>query len=133
MPKILGVSHVALTVRDMEKSAEWYQRVFGWIELGRLVDGEALPPRILLLDASSGFALGLAQPDDGSRDDFDYRRTGLDHLAFGLADEDELASWGAHLDEIGVARSPVRELALGKFITFEDPDGIQLELWVTRR
>ena len=132
MPTILGVSHLALTVRDMEKSAEWYQRVFGWIELGRLGKGEAIPPRILLLDPSSGFALALAEPEDGSRDDFDYRRTGLDHLAFGLGDEEELTSWAAHLDELAIAHSPVRELDLGKFVSFEDPDGIQLELWVTR-
>ena len=132
MPTMLGVSHVALTVRDMEKSAEWYQRVFGWIDLGRLVNGEAIPPRILLFDGSSGFALGLAQPEDASGDDFDYRRTGLDHLAFGLADYDELDRWVAHLDELGVAHSPIRELDLGKFVSFEDPDGIQLELWVTR-
>lgn len=133
VPAILGVSHVALTVRDMEKSAEWYQRVFGWVELGRLVDDEAIPPRILLFDMSSGFALGLTQPRDGSADDFDYRRTGLDHLAFGVSDDDELARWSAHLDEVGVAHSPVRELELGKFVSFEDPDGIQLELWLTRR
>src|SRR5688500_16840540 len=105
----------------MEKSAEWYQRVFGWMEIGRLVDGEGLPPRILLFDASSGFALGLSQPEGASADDFDYRRTGLDHLAFGLSDYEELDRWGAHLDDLGVARSPVRELAIGKFISFEDP------------
>ena len=132
MPTILGVSHVALTVRDMEKSAEWYQRVFGWIELGRLVDGEGIPPRILLFDASSLLAVGLSQPEGGSADDFDYKRTGLDHLAFGLSDEEELTRWAAHLDELGVAHSPVRELDLGKFVSFEDPDGIQLELWVNR-
>lgn len=117
----------------MDASAEWYQRVFGWIELGRLVKGEAISPRILLFDASSGFALGLSQPEGGSGDDFDYRRTGLDHLAFGLADEEELGRWVAHLDEIGVDHSPVRELDLGKFVSLEDPDGIQLELWVNRR
>ena len=130
MPTILGVSHVALTVRDMEKSAEWYQRVFGWVELGRLVDGEAIPPRILLLDPSSFLAVGLAQPTDGSADDFDYRRTGLDHLAFGLSDYEELDGWVTHLDDLGIEHSPVRELDLGKFVSFEDPDGIQLELWL---
>lgn len=133
MPTNLGVSHVSLTVRDMEKSAEWYKRVFGWVEIGRLVDGEAISPRILLFDAVTGFALGLSQPGDASADDFDYRRTGLDHLAFGLSDYEELDGWGAHLDDLGVARSPVRELDLGRFVSFEDPDGIQLELWVNRR
>jgi glyoxylase I family protein len=84
----------------------------------------------LLLDPSTFFALGLCQPEDGSSDPFDHRRTGLDHFAFKIADEDELKSWIAHLDEIGVAHSPVRELDLGKFVSFEDPDGIQFELWL---
>ena len=132
MPAILGVSHVALTVRDMAASAEWYQRVFGWMELARYGPEDAFSPRILLFDTASGFALGLSQPDGASTDDFDYRRTGLDHLALGVADEDELGRWMSHLDEIGVAHSPVRELPIGKFISFEDPDGIQLELWTNR-
>ena len=30
----------------------------------------------------------------------------------------------------GVAHSPVRVLDLGRFVSFEDPDGIQFELWL---
>ena len=133
MPAILGVSHVALTVRDMETSAEWYQRVFGWTELGRLAKGEAFSPRILLFDPSTGLVVGLSQPEDGSGDDFDYRRVGLDHLAFAVANDEELRGWMTHLDDVGVEHSPIRELDLGKFVSLEDPDGIQLELWLTRR
>ena len=33
-------------------------------------------------------------------------------------------------DELGVPHSPVRVLDLGRFVSFEDPDGIQFELWV---
>ena len=129
-PSIVGASHIALCVRDMEASAAWYQRVFGWIELRRFAAGEAGTPRIILFDPASFFALGVCQPEDGSGDEFDYRRTGLDHFAFGVADHAELDRWAAHLDELGVAHSPVRETALGKFISFEDPDGIQFELWL---
>src|SRR4051812_7245948 len=109
MPSIQGASHVALTVRDMEASAEWYRRVFGWQELRRYAAGEAGTPRILLLDPTTFFAVGLCQPGDGSGEPFDHRRTGLDHLAFKVADEGELNSWIAHLDELGVAHSPIRE------------------------
>jgi hypothetical protein len=36
----------------------------------------------------------------------------------------------AHLEEAGVSPSPVREVpGLGRFVSFEDPDGIQFELW----
>ncbi|HEX9969154.1 MAG TPA: VOC family protein [Acidimicrobiales bacterium] len=129
-PSISGASHVALTVRDMVASAEWYQRVFGWIVLARFAPGEAGTPRVLLFDPASGFALGLCQPEDGQGEAFDHRRTGLDHFAFGLADQGTLDQWIAHLDELGVEHSPVRELSLGKFISFEDPDGIQFELWL---
>ena len=130
MPSIQGASHMGLTVRDMEASAEWYQRVFGWQVLGRLGADEAGTPRILLLDPQSFFVVGLCQPADGSADAFDYRRTGLDHFAFKVGDEDELHSWIAHLDDLGITHSPVRELDLGKFVSFEDPDGIQFELWL---
>lgn len=129
MPSIRGASHVALTVRDLDASADWYQRVFGWVVLRRFTAGEAGTPRILLFDPDSGFALGLCQPEDGSNDGFDHRRTGLDHFAFGVVDEVELEQWVAHLDGQGVAHSPVRVLDLGRFVSFEDPDGIQFELW----
>ncbi len=131
LPSSRGASHVGMTVRDMDASALWYQRVFGWIVLRRFSEGEAGSPRIILYDPGSGFAYGLCQPHDRSGDSFDYRRTGLDHFALSVADNDELERWIAHLDALGVTHSPVRELELGRFISLEDPDGIQLELWVT--
>jgi glyoxylase I family protein len=91
---------------------------------------EAGTPRILLLDRSSYLVDGLCQPEDGSDAPFDHRHTGLDHFAFKVADEPEFDRWLAHLDILGVAHSPVRVLDLGRFVSFEDPDGIQFELWL---
>lgn len=130
LPSTRGASHVAFTVRDMDASAEWYGRVFGWMILRRFDAGEAGTPRVILYDPGSGFALGLCQPHDGSDDSFDHRRTGLDHFAVAVSDDSELERWSAHLDALGVAHSPVRESDLGRFVSLEDPDGIQLELWV---
>jgi glyoxylase I family protein len=62
---------------------------------------------------------------------FGLRRTGLDHIAFEVADRAELTSWIAHLDELGVAHSPVRELGYSCFVSLEDPDRVQIELWLT--
>jgi glyoxylase I family protein len=129
MPSIQGASHVAFTVRDMEASAVWYQQVFGWQVLRRYGADEAGTPRIVLIDPSSLFVVALCQPDDGSDSAFDHRHPGLDHFAFKVAD-DELDSWMAHLDALAVAHSDVRRLDLGRFVSFEDPDGIQFELWV---
>jgi glyoxylase I family protein len=131
MPSILGASHIALTVRDMGLSTAWYQRVFGWTVLRRLSAEEAGSQRVLLLDPQTFFVVGLCQPADGAGERFDHRTTGLDHFAFGVADDDELARWSAHLEQQGVTPSPVRQVpGLGRFISFEDPDGIQFELWV---
>ncbi|WP_040339501.1 VOC family protein [Candidatus Blastococcus massiliensis] len=130
MPSLAGASHLALTVRDMEASADWYRRVLGLQELRRYGADEAGSPRILLLDRASFFVVGLCQYDGSSAGAFDHRRTGLDHFAFKVADEAELDRWIAHLDEQGVPHSPVRVLDLGRFVSFEDPDGIQFELWL---
>ena len=129
MPATQGASHLALTVRDMDASAQWYVRVLGWQVLRRYGADEAGTPRVLLLDPASFFVLGLCQPEGASAEAFDHRRTGLDHLALAVADAAELDRWAEHLDALGVPRSPVRVLDLGRFLSFEDPDGIQLELW----
>jgi glyoxylase I family protein len=115
----------------MDASAIWYRRVFGWTVLRRIPAGEAGSPRVLLLDPQSFFVVGLCQPTDAAGGRFDYRTTGLDHFAFTVADDDQLAQWSAHLEEEGVVPSPVRHVSgLGRFISFEDPDGIQFELWL---
>lgn len=129
-PPITGASHVAFTVRDMEASAEWYQRVFGWQVLRRYDGDPAGSPRILLVDPATLFVVGLCQPVDGDGSAFDHRRTGLDHFAFRIADATDLDRWADHLDDLGIPHSPVRILDLGRFVSFEDPDGIQFELWV---
>jgi glyoxylase I family protein len=131
MPAITGASHVAFTVLDMNASARWYERIFGWAEFRRFTGEEAGTPRVLLLDPENLFVLALCQPNDGERAGFDHRRTGLDHFGFGVADSAELEEWRLHLESQGVLASPVREVpGLGRLISFEDPDGIQLELWV---
>jgi glyoxylase I family protein len=131
MPTTTGPSHLALTVTDMEASAAWYQRIFGWLELRRFTAEEAGSARVLLLDPGSFFVLGLCQPADATGADFSHRVTGLDHFALSVPSTDELQAWAAHLAAEGVPASPVREVpGLGRFISFEDPDGIQFELWV---
>jgi len=130
-PRLSGASHIALTVRDMEASAQWYQRVFGWQVLRRYTGEEAGSPRILLLDPNTFFALGLCQPSDAASEAFDHRRVGLDHFAFKIADQAELDAWHSHLDDEGVDHSPIQDVeGPGRFISFEDPDGIQFELWL---
>lgn len=133
MPTFLRALHMALTVRDMRVSAEWYERVLGFdfVREFQVAPGDPGIPRILLLHQRSGFLLGLCDHAGRTGDSFDPLRTGLDHVAFEVADRAELDSWVAHLDQLGVGHSPVRELGHSSFVSVEDPDGIQIELWLT--
>ncbi|MCU4184454.1 VOC family protein [Acidiferrimicrobium sp. IK] len=64
---------------------------------------------------------------------FDEKGTGLDHVAFEVADIDELQQWADRLDSIGVAHSAIRSVTDPvpfSTVVFRDPDNIQLELIV---
>jgi glyoxylase I family protein len=130
MPEIIGAGHVALTVRDMDASARWYETLFEWPVIRRFDLGEHEVPLRTLYDPRGSLAISLCEPPERSGDAFDFRRTGLDHLALRVAHEQELDRWAERLDALRIDRSPVRDAGDGvKFITFEDPDGIRLEFY----
>jgi glyoxylase I family protein len=59
---------------------------------------------------------------------FDEDGTGLDHLAFRLESKAELDSAAEHLDTLGIAHEPVKDIGIMYILEFRDPDGIALEL-----
>jgi catechol 2,3-dioxygenase-like lactoylglutathione lyase family enzyme len=128
MPSFTHTIHVGLTTRDRHVSAEWYQRVLGFRFVKEFDTGI---PRTLLMHPDSGFLVGLYNHPDASGDRFSPLRTGLDHFALAVADEDQLGAWLIELDRLRVEHSPVRDLGHSRFISLEDPDGIQIELWLT--
>jgi glyoxylase I family protein len=125
-----GISHLDLSVSDVEASAAWYQRVLGLHRVRR----SDLPGRtmIVLLHRPSGLIIGLNQHDDMPGGEFDERRCGLDHVGFTVAERAELEVWQARLVELEVAHSPVADVDSGAALVFRDPDNIQLEMWWTR-
>jgi catechol 2,3-dioxygenase-like lactoylglutathione lyase family enzyme len=134
MPEFTRALHVGLTVRDMHQSADWYMRVLGFrfVKEFKGPPEEQGSPRILLLHPQSGFLVGLVNHPHRSADAFSPLRTGLDHLGLEVAHEVDLATWIAHFDALGVEHSPIRDLGHSAFVSLEDPDGIQFEMWFTR-
>ncbi len=131
-PGLTGIQHVGLTVRDVEASAEWYEQVLG---LQRQFEephhhsnegGYA----VVLGTPDMSLNVGLDHHPANSGDGFDPTRTGLDHVCFQVSGTDALAAWVAHLDQQGVGNSGVYAMEGTPFslVTFNDPDGIQLEL-----
>ena len=66
---------------------------------------------------------------DVSRERFSEFRVGLDHVAFGCADRDELEQRARHLDGLGVTHGGVVDAHYGSGVSFRDPDGIALEFF----
>ena len=121
-----ALTHVAVTVTDLEVSQAWYSMVFG---VEPVLDEDTGPFRHIVFPMGSTL-LGLhGFPDLVSNDDFDERRPGLDHIAFGCASRDELVAWASRLDELGVSHGGVVDAGYGSGLSFRDPDNIALELF----
>ena len=127
-----SVAHVRLTVTDIERSRKFYESVFGWpiaIEVPPNADAET--------EAALGFLFGGVIYNIGhaliglrpvASDSFDEDRVGLDHLAFKVAGKAEIEEAVTHLDELGIAHEPVKDIGQMYILEFRDPDGIALEL-----
>jgi catechol 2,3-dioxygenase-like lactoylglutathione lyase family enzyme len=134
MATFTGMAHVAFTVSDMEASAEWWRTVLGFQRLRRIDEPPTgqRHPRILTRHPPSGLVLGLHEPHGRSGDRFEPARTGLDHISLAVTDRAALVEWIAHLEGLGLAHSPIRSFEGAEFISLEDRDGIQIELWAPR-
>lgn len=120
------LQHVALSVSDIVKSAEWYTGLF---DLQLVADfTEPAPMKVFMTPA--GQAIDLRQDPDVVHEPFSESRVGLDHMAFSCVDRAELDDWLARLVEHGVANSGVIESPFGWHVNFRDPDGIPLEFYL---
>jgi catechol-2,3-dioxygenase len=128
MPQIMGFSHVELTVSNCERSLVWWHEVLGFNLVNRH-RGETFEVNAMV--HPSGAVVDVMTHDATAASDvFDERRIGLDHLAFRVADRDELQQWVTHLDAKGVAHSGIIDIGYGPTLVFRDPDNIQLEFYV---
>lgn len=128
MPPISGYHHVSLTVTDIDKSADWYCEVLGF---KKFTDFERDGCRkILVMHPASRTGFGFTDHRArASGDAFSEFRTGLDHMAFSVADRAALEAWKARFEELGVDHTEIKASAMGDVIIFRDPDNIQLEVY----
>jgi glyoxylase I family protein len=125
MPPLV-IHHVALSVRDIEKSADWYARLFDL----KLVADLDLPAPMKIFMTPQGQAIDLRQDPGVVEEDFNQECTGLDHVGFICADRTELEGWLDRLQEYGVEHSGIVESPFGQHLNFRDPDRIPLEFFL---
>ena len=120
--KIAFLDHVAIRVKDLEVSAEWYKKVLG-LQKYQLPEWGPFP--IFMLSGKSGIALFPANLDDKKMDE-QSKNIKIDHFAFNVTNEN-----------FEKAKTKYKELDL-KFtfqnhyyyhsIYTKDPDGHTVEL-----
>ena len=128
MPRVTGILETCLYVSDVERSAQFYERLFGF---QRMLCNERLcalsvagrDVLILFLQGATAEPValpgGILPPHDGS---------GQSHFAFAIPAGD-LAAWGKRLSEAGVSiESRVHWESGGDSLYFRDPDGHLAEL-----
>jgi catechol 2,3-dioxygenase-like lactoylglutathione lyase family enzyme len=122
-----GINHVAVTVSDLDRSKEFY---------GRLLDSDPVLEEdtgtfyhvVYALDNGTLFGLHT-HPTPNEQPNFSEFKSGLDHVAFGLANRSELEKWESRLDELGIAHGGIVDAHYGSGLSFRDPDNIALEFF----
>jgi glyoxylase I family protein len=126
-PEVEGVSHLALTVSDLDASVEWYKRLFDAMVLWEEHDD---PEHEFVLIFAPPLAIGLHRHTaTAAGDAFAESRIGLDHVSWQVPNRAGLDAWAARLDELDIAHSPITDAPYGTVLVFRDPDNIQLEFF----
>ena len=126
MTSLQGIHHVAMIASDYARSKRFYTDVLG-AEVVSETYREARRSHKLNLRLPGGVEIELFDfPEAPPRPSYPEAR-GLRHLALKVSDLDAAL---AHLRSHGVAHEEPRtdELTLARFVFFEDPDGLPIEL-----
>ena len=126
LPMLGPITHVALTVRDIDVSVPWYAAVIG---SAPALDEDTGPFRHAVF-ALGGTLLALHEFPDGIDElPISPRRLGMDHVAFAAADRNELVAWERRLTDMVVPHGGIVDAHYGSALSFKDPDGLPLELF----
>ena len=121
-------AHVALTVSDLSVSGPWYQQIF---DAQKIFQGPDDVSEVEIYMISDSLLLALRQhAGTPVGDKFSHERCGLDHFGMHLEGSEDLDRWRSKLDEASVDHSGIVDSPLGQHLSFKDPDGIALEMFV---
>lgn len=126
MPQHQGFGHITLTVTDLERSAEFYNRVFGAETVVSAEDQYGT----YALCVGPNFMIGLRKhPSTPENDSFQFARVGIDHMGVHVESKAELEKWRAFFDEQSIENSGIVESPYGLHINVKDPDKIAIEFF----
>jgi catechol 2,3-dioxygenase-like lactoylglutathione lyase family enzyme len=119
MIKTLGLTHLALTVSDLERSFQFYHDVFGMLAVYR--EGK-------FLQAQTPGARDVLVLEEGTENV--GRSGGIKHFGFRLADARDIDRAATAIERAGGKIKHRGEFCPGEpYIFFTDPDGYEVEVW----
>lgn len=124
MPTLNGFHHVKLPVSDVERSRDWYSRVFDFqVALEFVEDGVLMG--VALRDPTGTVPLALrCDPERAGA------VSGFDPIAIGVPNADELIRWRDRLDQLGESHGGVVAGHAGSVLVgLHDPDGTEVRLY----
>ena len=131
-----GYAHVRITVTDIARSKAFYDQVFGWpaaIDQSGSVDEPGVRESQeqffggTIYQTPQGTLFGLRP---AGSDGFDSTRTGLDHVSFAVDSRAELEKAVEGMSAAGIEHGEIIDFtdAGMAILSFQDPDGINIEL-----
>ena len=127
MAEFPGVAHVAVTVTDLGRSTEWYQRLF---DAKPVLDEDTGTFHHVVWMLPGPTLFGIHGFEKLTSDaPFDERTPGLDHVGFGVGSRADLETWEKRLNDLGVSHGGIVDAPYGSGLSFRDPDNIALELF----
>ena len=124
----MKIHHIAISVRDLNRSVSFYKENFGFKEIGKFTkpgwDGSAI---VLELNGITLEIFGFNDYIEKKMDGSNLKVIGINHFGI-LIDTvnkkyQELKDKGVEIDE------PVKGTTCAWFCFLRDPDGISLELY----
>jgi catechol 2,3-dioxygenase-like lactoylglutathione lyase family enzyme len=129
-PDLLGIHHLKFPVADLERSSDFYSRVFGARRLGHLdhYDADKRLYAIILDVPHLGTPLELRLNATQAT-----HQKGFDPVTLKVEGRADLHKWIEHLQHERVPHSPVLTAYVGWLVAFEDPDGRRIRLYTNER
>jgi catechol 2,3-dioxygenase-like lactoylglutathione lyase family enzyme len=119
MIKTLGITHVALTVSDLERSFQFYHDVFGMLAVYR---------ESHFLQAQTPGTRDVLVLEEGTTDV--GKSGGIRHFGFRLLDPRDIGKAANAIEKAGGKIKDRGEFVPGEpYVFFTDPDGYEVEVW----